>query len=77
MLLNTYIVLRIVAYFINKDSRYYYIVLGLREVYSEHTSENMAAVLFALFKDYRITSNLGYFIANNADVNNIYINAIL
>ena len=37
----------------------------------------MAAVLIALFKDYRIVDNLGYFIADNADVNNTYINAIL
>ena len=37
----------------------------------------MVAVLIALFKDYRIVGNLGYFIANNADINNTYINAIL
>ena len=59
---NTHAVLGIVAYFINKDSRRRYIVLGLYEVYSKHTSKNMAAILIALFKDYRIAGNLGYFI---------------
>jgi len=37
----------------------------------------MAAVLIALFKDYRITGNLEYFMADNIDVNNTYINAVL
>jgi hypothetical protein len=46
-------------------------------VYSKYTSKNMAAVLIALFKDYRIIGNLGYFIADNADTNNTYINAVL
>jgi len=46
-------------------------------VYSKYTSKNIAAVLIALFKDYRIIGNLGYFIADNADANNTYINAIL
>ena len=76
MLLNAHIVLSIVAHFINKDGRRCYRVLGLREVHGEHTSKNMAAVLITLFKDYRIAGNLGYFIANNADINNTYINAV-
>ena len=69
--------LSIVAYFINKDGRRRYIVLGLREGYSKHTNKNIVAILITLFKDYRITGNLGYFIANNADVNKTCINAIL
>jgi len=36
----------------------------------------MATVLIVLFKDYKITSNLGYFMADNADANNTYINAV-
>ena len=76
MSLNTYIVLSIVAYFINKDGRRYYTVLGLREVYNKHTSKNIVAILITLFKDYRIAGNLGYFIANNININNTYINAV-
>ena len=37
----------------------------------------MAGVLIDLFRDYRIAGNIGYFIADNAELNNIYINAIL
>jgi len=46
-------------------------------VHGKYTSKNIAAVLIALFKDYRIAGNLGYFIANNADINNTCINAVL
>jgi len=46
-------------------------------VYSKYTSKNIAAVLIALFKDYRIVGNLGYFMADNADLNNTCINAVL
>ena len=52
-------------------------VLGLCKVYSKYTSKNMATVLITLFKDYRIISNLGYFIADDIDINNIYINNII
>lgn len=74
---NAHAVLGIVAHFINKDGRRRHVVLGLREVHGEHTGENMAAVLIALFKDYRIAGNLGYFMADNADVNNTCIDAVL
>ena len=37
----------------------------------------MAAVLLNIFKDYKIRSNIGYFIADNTELNNICINAIL
>jgi len=70
-------ILSVVAYFINKDGKRRYIVLGLCEVVSEHTSKNMAAVLVALFRDYRITGNIRFFIADNAELNNTYINAVL
>ena len=76
MLLNAYIILSIVAHFINKDGRRCYMVLGLCEIHSKYTSKNMAAVLITLFKDYRIAGNLGYFIANNVDINNTYIDTI-
>ena len=37
----------------------------------------MAAVLLELFKDYRISGNIGYFMVDNADLNDKAINAIL
>ena len=65
------------GHFVNKDSRHHYIILGLHEIIGEYTSENIAGILIDLFRDYRITGNIGYFIANNIELNNMYINTIL
>ena len=43
----------------------------------EYINKNIAGVLIDLFYNYRITGNIRYIIANNADLNNIYINAVL
>ena len=77
MLPNAYAIIRVVGYFINKDGRRCYIVLGLREIIGKYTSENIAGVLIDLFRDYRIVDNIGYFIANNTELNDIYIDVIL
>ena len=69
-------IIRVVGYFVNKDSRPCYIILRLREIIGEYTSKNIAGVLIDLFSDYRIAGNIGYFMANNAKLNNIYIGII-
>ena len=51
--------------------------MGLREVVNKYSGENMAAVLIEIFKDYRISSNIKYFMADNAESNNTYIKVIL
>ena len=65
------------GYFINKDGRYHYVVLRLCEIIGEHTSKNIAGVLIDLFRDYRIVGNIRYFMANNAELNNMCIDVIL
>jgi len=75
--LNGHAILSIVAHFINKDGKRRHIVLGLCEVVGKHTNKNIAAVLVALFRDYRIVGNIGFFIADNTKLNNTYINAVL
>ena len=65
------------GHFINKDSRRRHVILRLYEIIGKYTSENMAGVLIDLFRDYKIVGNIRYFIANNIELNNIYINAIL
>jgi len=66
-----------VGHFINKDGRYCHIILRLYKITGKHVSKNMAGVLIDLFHDYRIIGNIRYFIADNAELNNICINAIL
>ena len=70
-------IIGVVGHFVNKDSRRYYVVLGLCEIISEHTGENMAGILIDLFHDYGIAGNIGYFITNNMELNDMCIDAIL
>ena len=69
--------LSVIVYFISKTGKRRYIVLGLRKVISKYSGENIVAVLLKIFKDYKISSDIRYFIANNAKLNNTYIKVIL
>ena len=77
MLLNLIAILGVIAYFINKDGRRRHVVLGLRELVSEYSSENIVVALVELFKEYKIGSNFSYFMADNAELNNKAIKAVL
>jgi len=70
-------IIGVVGHFINKDGRRRHVILRLREIIGKHTGENMAGVLIDLFRDYGIAGNIGYFMANNAELNDTCIDAIL
>ena len=74
---NSYAILGVISYFINQYRRQWYVVLGLCEVISKHSSENIVAILLKLIKEYGFEGNVGYFIGDNTESNNIYINAVL
>ena len=65
------------GHFANKDGRHHHVILRLCKIIGKYTSKNMVGVLIDLFCDYRIAGNIRYFMANNAELNNTYINAIL
>jgi len=69
--------LNVIIYFINKINKRRYIVLGFCKVISKYNSKNIAAILFKIFKDYSISSNIRYFMADNAESNNTCIKVIL
>ena len=75
--LNAHAIISVVGHFVSEEGKRRHVVLGLREIISEHTSENIAGVLIDLFRDYRITGNIGYFIANNTELNDTCIDVIL
>jgi hypothetical protein len=74
---NAHTIIRVIGHFINKNGRCHYVVLRLREIIGKHTGENIAGILIDLFHNYGIAGNIGYFIVNNTELNNIYINIIL
>ena len=74
---NIYIIIGVIGHFINKNNKYYYIILRLYKIIDKHTSKNIVGVLINLFHNYKILNNIRYFIADNTELNNIYINTIL
>ena len=74
---NAFKVFSVITYFINKTSKCHHIILGLCEVISKHNNKNIAAMFLKIFKDYRINNNIRYFMADNAELNDMCIKAIL
>lgn len=74
---NGYAVLGVIGHFINKYGERRHVVLGLRQVVGEHSGENQAAILLALFKEYEISGKIGYFMCDNADNNDTCVEKVL
>ncbi|KAJ2981446.1 hypothetical protein NQ176_g2017 [Zarea fungicola] len=49
----------------------------LCELMGEHPAENMAEILQQIFKNYKIGGQIGYFTADNATLNDLYVHAVL
>jgi len=69
-------VLLVVAHFANQLGHLWALLIGLPEIYSSKTSENIVALLSGVFKRYNITHKLSFLIANNATINNRVINLL-
>ena len=52
-------------------------MLGLRRLKGPYSGENIAEAIIAVIKTYEIIGKIGYFILNNAGLNNTYISAII
>ena len=52
-------------------------MLKLRRLKGPHSKENIAEAIITVVKTYKIINKIGYFILNNAGLNNTYISAII
>ena len=52
-------------------------MLGLRYLKGPYSRENIIKAIIAIIKTYKIINKIGYFIFNNARLNNTYISAII
>ena len=74
---NYLAVLGVAAHFIDKSGLRQTAVLALREVEGEHSGENIGDVLLQIIKDYKITDRVGYFMSDNASVNDVCVDFVL
>ena len=77
MLLNYFAIIVIVAYYINCNRARQMKFLALRQLKGEHSGINIAQVVFNVVGEYKIKSQIGYFVLDNASNNNITVNLIL
>ena len=52
-------------------------MLGLYHLKSPYSGENIAEAIVAVIKTYKTINKIGYFILNNAGLNNTYISTII
>ncbi|KAI1522274.1 hypothetical protein PtrSN002B_012220, partial [Pyrenophora tritici-repentis] len=69
--------LGIVAYYVDSSGELRDLPIALLQLTGAHTSEAMAKVVMAIFKQFEITvGKLGYFVLDNAHNNNTTINTL-
>jgi hypothetical protein len=63
----------IVAHYIDQKGHRKTTLLAIRKVVGEHSGENIAAVVCKVVKKYRIGKTVGFFILDNASVNDVVV----
>ena len=69
--------LGVCAHFVNEHYSIQTMMIALCCIKGSHTGENIAHTLEQVIKEYDITNQLGYFILDNAESNDICVTALL
>ena len=75
--LNGYVLVGIVSHFVDNDYQVRAILLVIREVYREHTSENVGQTIVNVIHEFQTESELDTFVLDNVDNNDTVIRYIL
>ena len=70
-------IIAIVGHYIDGNGFKQYKLLGLREVFGQHSGKNIAEAVICLIKEYNIAGKLGCFVSDNAESNDVAVEAIL
>jgi hypothetical protein len=66
---NNLAVLAVCAHYISKTGDLKKMTLALKEIDGSHTGENLATAIYGITEDWSISTNVGYFVMDNAVVN--------
>jgi hypothetical protein len=67
---NNLVVLAVCAHYISKARDLKKMTLALKEIEESHTGKNIAFAIYSIIEDWGISLNVGYFVMDNAVVNN-------
>ena len=74
---NNLVLLTVVSYFIDENDRHRIILLIIRRIYDSYFEENMAQKVIIVIREYDITRRLEFFVLDNAEFNDICVDAVL
>ncbi len=74
---NGYALVGIVSHFVDDDYQVRTILLAIREVYGEHTGENVDQTVVDVIREFQAESGLGAFVLDNASNNDTAVRYIL
>jgi hypothetical protein len=74
---NGYAICAICSHFVGQSNCNRSVLLGMKRILGAHSGENIAEVILPVLQDFEITSNIGVFVADNVDTNDVAIKAIL
>ncbi|ERF72806.1 hypothetical protein EPUS_04241 [Endocarpon pusillum Z07020] len=74
---NGYALVGIVSHFVDDDYQVRAILLGIREVYGEHSGENVGQTVVDVIREFQTESELGAFVLDNAGNNDTAVRYIL
>ena len=74
---NYLTIMSVHAYWIDLQGKRCCRLLALRRLKGEHSGENQAALLLAILKEYGIADKVGYFMLDNASVNDKAVDILL
>lgn len=66
----------VIAHFLDKDLKNRSLLIGMRRVRGSHSGENTAEAIIPVLVEMGVVSKLGFFIADNATVNDVTISLI-
>ena len=74
---NSVTLMAVIAHYVNKKFRNTSRLIALRNLNGSHSGANITELLIKIIKKFNIQDFLGYFVTDNADNNDICIDAVL
>jgi hypothetical protein len=74
---NCHGMIAIVGHYIDRKGHRQTTLLAIRKVVGEHSGENVAALVCKVVKEYRIRKKVGFFILDNASVNDVAVDRVV
>jgi len=74
--INDLLILIVIFYYVDKNGNIRRTIISIKEVDGSHIRENLSVLILIVIKEWSIQDNLGYFIMDNIENNDIMMKSI-